>query len=88
MSILADVFGKKIIVEQTKKEPMENKFKFGDVVRHKSNLTIKMVIVDLPDDGCEDEIDRVYDVTWITDYSKVKNDNFLECELEKFPAES
>ena len=56
------------------------KFEYGDLVYHRSNPTVPMV-VNYVDEESND--DQKYECTWITVHGKHRCEEFDEIELEK-----
>lgn len=58
------------------------KFDIGDLVCHKTNPEIKMIVLDIDNDvDTENEIE--YECSWVDKDGKYRNEDLLEIELEK-----
>jgi uncharacterized protein YodC (DUF2158 family) len=58
------------------------RFSVGDVVNHKSNKEVSMVIIDIDNDVDTDDLVE-YECSWIDKLGKYHTEDLLDVELEK-----
>lgn len=64
---------------------MENivpKFKIGDLVRHKTNTEIKMIVIDVDNDNITISDLVLYECSWIDKNGKYHTEELYEVELQ------
>lgn len=72
----------KSIKEKMGKTDATPKFSVGDLVSHKTNPDVKLIVVDFDNEGIENVDEIEYECTWIDKQGKYHNEDMLGMELQ------